>query len=123
MSAATQARLLELRVEIWKARSQAKRKWLEGTLSQPAKGPRAAARRLRLVKRALRTVERRQALVRARDALLNVYAEHLSGIQKILSKAADDMSGATTEPGKPSPGSPPHEGGALGKGPGRPSVR
>jgi len=123
MSAATKARLLELRAEIWKARCQAKRKWLEGTLSQPAKGPRAAARRLRLVKRGLRVVERRLARVRARDALLNVYAEHLSGIQKILSKAAQDMTNVAAEPGKLRPGSPPYEGGALGKGPGGSSGR
>jgi hypothetical protein len=76
-----------------------------------------------LVKRALRAVERRQAKVRTRDALLNVYAEHLSGIQKILSKAADDMSSAATQLAKPSLGSPPPDGGALGKGPGRPTVR
>ena len=65
MSAATPSRLLELRVEIWKARSAAKRKWLEETLSQPAKSPRRAVRRLRRVKRALRVVERRQEIGRA----------------------------------------------------------
>jgi hypothetical protein len=120
MSAATQSRRLELRVEVWKARSQAKQKWLEGTLSQPAKGPRRAARRLRWVRRTLRAVERRQAMVKARNALLNVYADHLSGVQRILSKAAEEMSGAS-ELGKPGPGSLPQGGGAAGKGPGRPS--
>jgi hypothetical protein len=52
-----------------------------------------------LVKRGLRVVERRLARVRARDALLNVYAEHLSGIQKILSKAAQDMRAGEAEAG------------------------
>jgi hypothetical protein len=79
MSAAARSRLLELRLEMRKVRSQAKLKWLEQMLSLPAKGPREAARRQRWVKRALNAVARRQAAVKAREAAPVVYAQHLSG--------------------------------------------
>jgi hypothetical protein len=114
MSVSPQSRLLELRVELWKARSLAKLRWLEGALSEPAKGPRGLARRTRWVKRALRAIERRQVAVRVRIALLNTYGEHLNGLQRILARVADDLArAASAQPG--SPPSPPDPG-AAGRG-------
>lgn len=96
MSVPARARVLELRVEMLRARSQARQKRLEDMLSQPPAGPRRAARRLRWTKRALRIVDRRQAAVKSREALLKVYEEHLAGVQKILSDAAEKAARAAT---------------------------
>jgi hypothetical protein len=46
---------------------------------------------MRGVKRACARWEHRQAAVVSRDASLNVYAEHLSGLQRILKRAAEDI--------------------------------
>jgi len=99
MSVPARARIVELRIEMLRARSQARQKRLEDALSLPPTGPRRAARRLRRIKRALRVVDRRQAAVKTREALLKVYEEHLAGVQKILNDAADKASraGGTSE--------------------------
>lgn len=101
-----ESRLLDLRVELWKARSQAKQKYLERVLSERAKGPRDAERRLRWVKRALDAIVPREAAVKSREAWLKVYAEHLSGLRKILSCAAERISDNGEEPVKPDPSPP-----------------
>jgi len=117
MSVSTQSRLLELRVELWRARSQAKQKWLEQTLSQPPRGPREAVRRARWVKRALYSVDRRQNRLRAREALLKVYGETLTGLERILNHAAEQMKSAGSEVA--ATGSTPQEGSTSGRAPGR----
>ena len=101
MSVPARSRILELRVEMLRARSQARQKRLEDVLSQPPAGPRRAARRLRRVKRALRVVDRRQVAVKTREALLKVYEEHLAGMQKILNDAAEKASRAASASEKP----------------------
>jgi hypothetical protein len=100
MSVPARSRILELRVEMLRARSQARQKRLEDVLSQPPAGPRRAARRLRRVKRALRMVDRRQATVKTREALLKVYKDHLAGVQRILTNAAEKASQAASASGK-----------------------
>ena len=96
MSVPARSRVLELRVEMLRARSQTRQKRLEDMLSQPPAGPRRAALRLRRVKRALRMVDRRQAAVKTREALLKVYEDHLTGVQKILNDAAEKASRAAS---------------------------
>jgi hypothetical protein len=81
--------LLELQTQLWKARAQAKQKWLEQRLARPAKDPRAAARRSLWIKRTLETVRRGQAEIRYRAALADTYAEHLSVLEMILMGAAE----------------------------------
>jgi hypothetical protein len=97
MSVPARSRVLELRVEMLRARSQARQKRLEDMLSQPPAGPRRAALRLRRVKRALRKVDRRHAAVKTREALLKVYEDHLAGVQRILTNAAEKASQAANE--------------------------
>jgi hypothetical protein len=89
MGSSTQAPLLELQTQLWKARAQAKQKWLERTLAEPAKGPREAARRLMWIKRALNTVKRGQAEIKYKAALMDAYAEHLSVLEMTLIGAAE----------------------------------
>jgi hypothetical protein len=96
MSVPARSRVLELRVEMLRARSQARQRRLQDILSQPPTGPRRAARRLWRVKRALRMVERRRAAVETREALLKVYEDHLAGVQKILNEAAEKASRAAS---------------------------
>jgi hypothetical protein len=107
MSIPARSRVLELRVEMLRARSQARQKRLEDMLSQPPGAPRRAARRLRRVKRALLMVDRRQAAVKTREALLKVYEDHLAGVQKILNEAVEKASRAASETPDVGPKSPP----------------
>jgi hypothetical protein len=105
MLVSTHTPLLELETELWKARAQAKQKWLERALSEPAKDPRHALRRMKWIKRALRTVKRGQDEVRYRAALMDAYAEHLSVLEMILISAAERKAGTgskaeTAEPSK-----------------------
>ncbi|HMF93585.1 MAG TPA: hypothetical protein VKE96_04795 [Vicinamibacterales bacterium] len=89
MLLSNQAHLFELQTQLWKARALAKQKWLEWVISEPADGPRAAARRADWIKRALEAVRRGQAEVRYRAALSEATAEHLSVLEKILIGAAE----------------------------------
>jgi hypothetical protein len=84
-----QSTLLELQTQLWKARAQAKQKWLEHRLTQPAAGPRAAERRSLWIKRTLDTVRRGQAEIKYRAALADAYAEHLSVLEMILMGAIE----------------------------------
>jgi hypothetical protein len=89
MVSSTPTPLLELQTQVWKARAQAKQKWLERTLAEPPKYPRQALKRMLWIKRALGTVKRGQAEIRYRAALLDAYAEHLSVLEMTLIGAAE----------------------------------
>jgi hypothetical protein len=89
MLSSTQTPLLELQTQLWKARAQAKQKWLERTLAEPAKTPREAARRMMWIKRALNKVKRGQAEIKYQAALMDAYAEHLSVLEMTLIGAAE----------------------------------
>jgi hypothetical protein len=52
--------LIEMQTRQWKARAQAKQKWLERTLAQPIQSADYAAWRTAWIKRALNTVKRGQ---------------------------------------------------------------
>ena len=92
MLSSTQTPLLELQTRLWKARAQAKQKWLERTLAEPIKGSDEAAWRMTWIKRALNTVKRGQAETKYQAALMDAYAEHLSVLEMTLIAAAEQKS-------------------------------
>jgi hypothetical protein len=82
--------LLELQAQLWKARAQAKQKWLERSLAQPASNPDEMAWRTTWIKRALNTVKRGQAEIKHHAALMDAYAEHLSVLEMTLIAAREE---------------------------------
>jgi hypothetical protein len=99
MLASTETPLLELQTQLWRARAQAKQKWLERTLAEPTKSSDDAAWRTSWIKRALSTVKRGQGEIQYHAALMDAYAEHLSVLEMTLIAAAEQPPGA--ESGKP----------------------
>jgi len=98
MLATTHAPLLELQAQVWKARAQAKQKWLERILAEPVKNPRDVERRKAWIDRALALVRQEQEDVHYRAALLDASAAHLSVLEMSLIGAAEqriDESGAS----------------------------
>ena len=89
MPATAQTQLLELETQLWKARAQAKQKWLERTLAEPARNPREAERRATWISQALNVVKRGQDQVKHQAALMDAYAEHLSVLEMSLIAAAE----------------------------------
>jgi hypothetical protein len=104
MPASSETPLLELQKGLWKARAQAKQKWLERTLAESPNSPRDASRRALWVNRALNAVKRNRATVAYRAALMDAYAEHLSVLEMILMGAAEQKheaaSGTSAESSK-----------------------
>jgi hypothetical protein len=94
MNSSVQTPLLELQSQLWKARAQAKQKWLERSLAQPTKSPDEAAWRTSWIKRALNTVKREQADIKYHAALMDAYAEHLSVLEMTLIAAAEQKRSA-----------------------------
>jgi hypothetical protein len=89
MLPSTHPPLLELQTQLWKARAQAKQKWLERTLQEPPDGAGDSARRALWVKRALEAVKRAQATMKYNAALVDAYSEHLSVLEMTLMSAAE----------------------------------
>jgi hypothetical protein len=89
MPVTAQPQLLELQSQVWKARAQAKQKWLERTLAEPAKNPRDVERRSTWINHALKAVKRGQDEVKYQAALMDAYAEHLSVLEMSLIAAAE----------------------------------
>ena len=100
MLSSTETPLLELQTQLWKARAQAKQKWLERSLAEPATAPRDAARRKTWIKRALEVVKRGQSELKYQTALLDAYAEHLSAVEMTLIGAAEQPAPAPAAAGK-----------------------
>jgi hypothetical protein len=96
MPATTEAEtpLLKLESQVWKARAQAKQKWLERVLAQPVQGPRERERRALWITRALKAVKRGQNELKYQTALIDAYAEHFSVLEMSLIQAAEEKSGA-----------------------------
>ena len=92
MLSSTQIPLLEIQTQLWKARAQAKQKWLERTLAEPTKSSQQAARRMTWIKRALNLVKRGQAEIKYQAALMDAYAEHLTALEMALMSAAEEKS-------------------------------
>ena len=93
MALSTDTPLLDLDTQLWKARAQAKQKWLDRELARPAKNPDEAARRTSWIRQALAAVKRGQAEVKYRAALTDAYAEHLTALEMALLSAAERGSG------------------------------
>jgi|SRR5688572_14289840 hypothetical protein len=80
---------LERKAGIWKARAQAKQKWLEKALAAKTTSPRQAARRMAWIKRALKVVQRAQSTIRYQTGLVDAYAQHLNALEMTLMSEAD----------------------------------
>ena len=89
MTSPVQTPYLELQKQLWKARAQAKQKWLEQSLAQPTKTSDDAAWRTTWVKQALSMVKRGQADITYHAALMDAYAEHLNVVEMMLIAAAE----------------------------------
>jgi hypothetical protein len=89
-----EAPLLKLESQVWKARAEAKQKWLERLLAQPVRNPRERERRTMWIKRALEAVKRSQDEIKHQTALMDAYAEHLSVLEMNLIQAAEEKRGA-----------------------------
>lgn len=86
---ATVQSLLELERQVWKARAQAKQKWLERTLAEPARNARESQRRAMWIDHALSVLTRGQNHVKYQAALMDAYAEHLSVLEMSLLAAEE----------------------------------
>jgi len=84
---------LELETDIWKSRAQAKQRWLELTLAEPAKSPREAEHQRAWIKQALQAVKRGQHDVKSQLALIDVYSAHLSALEMTLMSAEEARAG------------------------------
>ena len=89
MLSTTHPPLLDLQTQVWKARAQAKQKWLERILAEPVKNPRDVERRKAWVDRALALVRREQEDMKYRAALLDASAAHLNVLEMSLISAAE----------------------------------
>jgi hypothetical protein len=81
--------MLKLDSQRWKARAQAKQKWLARVLAQPARTPHEHERRTMWIKRALEAVKRGKTELKYQTALIDAYAEHLSVLEMNLMQAAE----------------------------------
>src|SRR5262245_33405190 len=89
MPSSVQTPLLELETQIWRARAQAKQKWLERSLAEPARSSQEVAQRMTWIKRALTMVKRGQAEIKHQTALMDAYAAHLNAVEMTLISAAE----------------------------------
>ena len=89
MTSPVQTPYLDLKKQLWKARAQAKQKWLEQSLAQPTRTSDDAAWRMTWIKQALNMVKRGQAEIKYHAALMDAYAEHLSVLEMMLIAAAE----------------------------------
>ena len=89
MTPLVQTPFLELQKQLWKARAQAKQKWLEQSLAQPIRTSEEAAWRLTWIKQALNMVKRSQAEVQCQTALMDAYTEHLTVLEMTLIAAVE----------------------------------
>jgi hypothetical protein len=85
----TQAPLLELQADVWKARAQAKQKWLERILAEPIENPDDGKRRKEWVDRALAYVHRAQEDMKFKAALIDAYTAHLNVLEMTLISASE----------------------------------
>ena len=89
MIASVETPLIELQSQLWKARAQAKQKWLEQSLAQPPKSSEDSMWRITWIKRALEMVKRAQAEIKYHASLMDAYTEHLSVLEMTLMAAAE----------------------------------
>jgi hypothetical protein len=96
----TQEPLLDLQMQLWKARAQVKQKLLDRILATPVKEPQDLERRSKWVDRALGMVRREQEKMKYQAALIDACAAHLNVLEMNLL--------AATEP-RPSDSPPPRQ--------------
>ena len=89
MTSSVETPLLELQTQLWRARAEAKQKWLEQSLAQPTRTSEEAAWRTIWIKRALNMVKRGQAEIKHHAALMDAYSEHLSVLEMTLIAATE----------------------------------
>jgi hypothetical protein len=89
MGSSIETPLLEKQTKVWKARAQAKQRWLERALAESPKSSQDAVRRKRWITRALRAVKREQAEIQYHAALSDAYIEHLSVLEMTLMGAVE----------------------------------
>lgn len=88
MTSPVQTPFLERQKQLWKARAQAKQKWLEESLAQPTTTSDDALR-MTWIKHALNLVKRRQAEIKYHAALMDACTEHLNVLEMTLIAAAE----------------------------------
>ena len=88
MTSPVQTPFLERQRQLWKARAQAKQKWLEESLAQPTTTSDDALR-MTWIKHALNLVKRRQAEIKYHAALMDACTEHLNVLEMTLIAAAE----------------------------------
>ena len=89
MTALVETPFIELQKRLWKARAEAKQKWLEQSLAQPTRTSEEAAWRMTWIKRALNLVKRGQAEIKYHAALMDAYTEHLTVLEMTLIAAVE----------------------------------
>ena len=89
MASSIETPSVEKKAEIWKARAQAKQKWLEKALAEKTTSPRQAALKMAWIERALRVVQRAQSTIKFHTALVDAYAQHLNALEMALMSEAD----------------------------------
>ena len=92
MASSIETPSVEKKAEIWKARAQAKQKWLEKALAEKTTSPRQVARRMAWIKRALKVVQRAQTTIKYHTGLVDAYAQHLNALEMTLMSEADEKS-------------------------------
>lgn len=97
MNSSVETPVLKHKTELWKARAQAKQRWLERSLAQPTSSDDEAAWRMAWIMRALKTVKRAQAEIQYQAALMDAYAEHVSVLEMTLISAAERRRGTETQ--------------------------
>ena len=98
MTSPVQTPFLERQKQLWKARAQAKQKWLEQSLAQPTRTSDDAALRMTWIKQALKMVKRRQAEIKYHAALMDACTEHLSVLEMTLIAAAEQKRSRRQQP-------------------------
>ena len=97
MLSSIETRSVKAKTEIWKARAQAKQKWLEAALAEETTSPQQAARRMAWIKRALKMVKRVQSEIAYHTGLVDAYAQHLNALEMTLISEAEKESTARSE--------------------------
>jgi len=93
MTALVETPFIELQKRLWKARAEAKQKWLEQSLAQPITTSDDAAWRTTWIKQALKMVKRAQVEIKYHAALMDAYTEHLTVLEMTLISAAEQKRG------------------------------
>ena len=100
MLSSIETRSVKAKTEIWKARAQAKQKWLEGALVEETTSPEEAARRMAWIKRALKMVKRAQSEIAYHTGLVDAYAQHLNALEMTLISEAEKKISARSKKSK-----------------------